>query len=75
MADRMRRSVTSAVRTCPSTMCRRAVANSVIADLDLKTAFGALFSAVRRESDEKVPGSLHAALLSAAAALTLEAPR
>src|SRR5689334_12290613 len=36
MADRMRRSVTSAVRTWPSTMCRRAVAKSVIAVLDLK---------------------------------------
>src|SRR5262245_45987975 len=36
MASRMRRSVTSAVRTCPSTMCRRAVAKSVIAVLDLK---------------------------------------
>ena len=38
MASRMRRSVTSAVRTCPSTMCRRAVAKSVIAVLDLKKA-------------------------------------
>src|SRR4029079_2530380 len=37
MALRMRRSVTSAVRTCPSTICRRAVAKSVIAVLDLKT--------------------------------------
>src|SRR4029078_5711686 len=35
MALMMRRSVTSAVRTCPSTMCRRAVAKSVIAVLDL----------------------------------------
>src|SRR4029079_3721546 len=40
MASRMRRSVTSAVRTCPSTMCRRAVAKSVIAFLDLKKAVG-----------------------------------
>src|SRR5262245_41286477 len=40
MASRMRRSVTSAVRTCPSTMCRRAVAKSVIAVLDLKEGRG-----------------------------------
>src|SRR5262245_205156 len=40
MASRMRRSVTSAVRTCPSTMCRRAVAKSVIAVLDLKEGLG-----------------------------------
>jgi iron uptake system component EfeO len=38
---------------------------------ELKTPFGELFSAVRREADDKVSGSLHASLLAVAQKLEL----